>query len=66
MQVSFSEGTATVSFGDGTDQLTLNVGFGPVTVSFADGTSAQIDGGRPGALPGNGLIAQPVRIDQAA
>jgi hypothetical protein len=44
MQVTVSGSTATLSFGDGSDQITLNLGPGsPVTVAFADGTSTQIN-----------------------
>jgi hypothetical protein len=43
MQVTVSGSTATLSFGDGSDQITVNMGLGsPVTVAFADGTSMQI------------------------
>jgi hypothetical protein len=51
MQVTYSEGTASISFGDGSDQLTVKVGVGPVTMSFADGTSVQIGADTPRMLP---------------
>ena len=39
MQVEVSGSTATISFGDGSDQITLHIGHrSPVTVVFADGT----------------------------
>ena len=42
MRVSVSGTTAVVSFADGSDPLTLNLGAGSVTLNFADGTIAQI------------------------
>ena len=48
MQVEVSGSTATISFGDGSDQITLHLGPGsPVTLAFADGTTAEIKGNRP-------------------
>ena len=43
MNVTMSGNRATLSFGDGSDQLTLNLtGVYPVNISFADGTSMEI------------------------
>jgi hypothetical protein len=42
MMVRVSGTTAVVSFPDGSDQITLNLGYGSVTLTFADGTTAQI------------------------
>src|SRR4030095_3991628 len=42
MNVTMSGNVATLSFGDGSDQLTLDIGFHPVNISFADGTSTEI------------------------
>jgi hypothetical protein len=43
MNVTMSGNVATLSFGDGSDQLTLNLtGVYPVNISFADGTSTAI------------------------
>jgi hypothetical protein len=45
MQVAISGGTATISFGDGSDQITLHLDpRSPVTVAFADGTTTEIKG----------------------
>jgi hypothetical protein len=42
MNVTMSGNVATISFGEGSDELTLNLGFHPVSLSFADGSSAEI------------------------
>ncbi|WP_210183103.1 hypothetical protein, partial [Bradyrhizobium valentinum] len=48
MQVAVSGSTATISFGDGSDQITLHLGpYSPVTLAFADGTTAEIKGESP-------------------
>ena len=48
MQVEVSGSTATISFGDGSDQITLHLGHrSPVTVAFADGTTTEIKDNRP-------------------
>ena len=48
MQVEVSGSTATISFGDGSDQITLHLGLGsPVTVAFADGTTTEIKDNMP-------------------
>src|SRR5262249_61920022 len=48
MQVAISGNTATLSFGDGSDQITLHLGSGsPVTLAFADGTTTEIAGESP-------------------
>jgi hypothetical protein len=48
MQVEVSGSTATISFGDGSDQITLHLGPGsPVTVAFADGTTTEIKADKP-------------------
>ena len=48
MQVEVSGNTATISFGDGSDQITLYLGYrAPVTVAFADGTTTEIKDNSP-------------------
>ena len=48
MQVEVSGSTATISFGDGSDQITLHLGHrAPVTVAFADGTTTEIKDNSP-------------------
>jgi hypothetical protein len=48
MQVAVSGSTATISFSDGSDQITLHLGpTSPVTVAFADGTTTEIKGDSP-------------------
>ena len=48
MQVEVSGSTATISFGDGSNQITLHIGHrSPVTVAFADGTTTEIKDNRP-------------------
>lgn len=43
-QISVSGSTATISFGDGSDQITLHLSpRGPATLAFADGTTMQIE-----------------------
>jgi hypothetical protein len=64
MKIDIADRVATLSFGDGSDQIKIHINFqSPVTLAFADGTTTEIGAPRipmvdlRGLQPPGGLMA---------